>query len=348
MALARRASEHVGDDEGLCPLLQLRRIGDAIAFVQHVEGCDFKRACELLGETSDWQPTISQPPHVPQPNRITFKPPAGTPPPDMTSRSLGAPVATWPYRDTDGEPLGYVARYQSDDGKVILCWTWGQRGGEPAQWECGHWNRPRPLYNLDRLAAHPEIQIPAARLLKTYQRNFMVLALRPGGLPPPSRPLRRLCYFEQWSEHYQESAAQLISSAYQGHVDSEINDQYRSLGGARRFLYNIVQYPGCGTFFRRGSWAAFDGDTGRICGMCLASIVSPDCGHITQVCVAPGVRGTGIGYELLRRSLAALYESGSRKASLTVTASNRAASDLYESVGFHTAREFAAYVWEGF
>jgi ribosomal protein S18 acetylase RimI-like enzyme len=155
-------------------------------------------------------------------------------------------------------------------------------------------------------------------------------------------------YVERWSDQYQEPAAQLIATAYQGHVDSLINDQYRSVAGARRFLFNIVQYPGCGTFFKPASVAAFDRLTGRICGICLASLVMPYCGHITQICVAPWVRGSGVGYELLRQSLALLREAGCRKTSLTVTASNREAVKLYEDVGFTTIRKFCAYVWEGF
>ena len=65
-------------------------------------------------------------------------------------------------------------------------------------------------------------------------------------------------YIEKWSDHYQDAAAQLIAAAYTGHVDSRINDQYRTSGGARRFLYNIVQYPGCGAFYRPASFAAFE------------------------------------------------------------------------------------------
>ena len=34
--------------------------------------------------------------------------------------------------------------------------------------------------------------------------------------------------------------------------------------GARRFLYNIVQYPGCGSFFRAASHVAFDLDHVRL------------------------------------------------------------------------------------
>src|ERR1035437_113423 len=43
-----------------------------------------------------------------------------------------------------------------------------------------------------------------------------------------------------WSEAEYQAAAALITAAYRGHVDSEINDQYRTLTGSLRFLNNIV------------------------------------------------------------------------------------------------------------
>ena len=192
--------------------------------------------------------------------------------------------------------------------------------------------------------------MPMPRYLSEFERNFMMLDLERAILGPARRhpPAANRVYFERWSEHYQEPAAQLIAAAYLGHVDSRINDQYRSVPGARRFLFNIVQYPGCGIFFKPASVAAFDRATGRICGICLVSLVLPHCGHVTQICVAPWVHGAGVGYELLRQSLAALRAAGCRRTSLTVTASNRDAIELYEGVGFSTIRKFSAYVWEGF
>jgi ribosomal protein S18 acetylase RimI-like enzyme len=153
---------------------------------------------------------------------------------------------------------------------------------------------------------------------------------------------------QPWHEASQDDAARLISRSYQGHVDSDINDQYRSLAGARRFLTNIVQYPGCGTFYPLASFVAADESSGRVVGVCLSSLVAQDVGHITQVCVAPELRGTGVGYELIRRSAVALLERGCGRASLTVTASNENAVRLYERMGFHTQQQFAAYVWDGF
>ncbi len=69
---------------------------------------------------------------------------------------------------------------------------------------------------------------------------------------------------------------------------------------------------------------------------------------MTQICVSPEVRGTGIGHELLRQSLISLRDMGCNSASLTVTSANHDAVSLYERVGFQTTRRFSAYVWEGF
>jgi ribosomal protein S18 acetylase RimI-like enzyme len=103
-------------------------------------------------------------------------------------------------------------------------------------------------------------------------------------------------------------------------------------------------------FYRPASYAAFDAGSPSVkfCGVSLASLVMPDCGHITQICVSPEVHGSGIGHELLRQSLLRLREAGCKSASLTVTASNADAVSLYERVGFRTIRQFSAFVWEGF
>jgi len=198
---------------------------------------------------------------------------------------------------------------------------------------------------LMMLAFPPGRPVPFAPYAATYSRNFMRIDLSAAELAEGR--VRRPVYLERWSDHYQEPAAQLIAAAYAGHVDGHINDQYRNPEGARRFLYNIVQYPGCGTFFRPASYVALEAVTGRLCGLSLASLVAPGCGHVTQICVSQAARGTGAGHALLRQSLMALRQSGCRAASLTVTAANAEAVALYERVGFRTVRQFPAYVWEG-
>jgi ribosomal protein S18 acetylase RimI-like enzyme len=188
--------------------------------------------------------------------------------------------------------------------------------------------------------------IPRGEHVSAFERNFMRVETARADLSPGR--VRRLTYIERWSDLYQDAAAQLIAAAYAGHIDGRINDQYRTPLGARRFLHNVIQYPGCGNFYRPASYAAFEASNGRLCGISLASLVAPQCGHITQICVSPAVRGTGIGHELLRQSLATLRDVGCRSVSLTVTANNEDAVTLYERVGFRTIERFFALVWEGY
>ena len=189
--------------------------------------------------------------------------------------------------------------------------------------------------------------LPASGFLKIFDRDFLTADLdRAGELAPGAAEHKVL--IEHWSERRHEEAARLIAEAYRGHIDSQINDQYHSVAGARRFLFNIIQYPGCGAFFPPASYVALEAVTGRFCGLSLSSLVAANIGHITQICVAPSVKGTGVGYELLRHSLRSLAEHGCRKAGLTVTSVNLEALRLYERLGFLTIYTFAAYVWEGF
>lgn len=187
-------------------------------------------------------------------------------------------------------------------------------------------------------------RVPFADHLYPFRRNFMLADLSHVRQLSVGKATTR-AEFQRWHEREQEQAARLIARAYQGHVDAEINDQYKSVSGARRFLTNIVQYPGCGSFFQNGSYTAVDLLTGQLLGVSLASLVAFDVGHITQICVDPGVRAKGVGYELMRHSLTALAEAGCRRVSLTVTASNVDAIALYERLGFQTLRAFDAIVW---
>ena len=208
------------------------------------------------------------------------------------------------------------------------------------------WRTPgvrRVEAQLLMLSSRPNRPAPYPRWFRQFPRRFLETSVSPGVLAERETPG---VLFGQWTAQLSEETARVIASSYRDHVDSQINDQYRSVAGASRFLVNIVQYPGCGQFFGPASLTARDERTGSICGISLASLISPNVGHITQVCVDPAHRGMRVGYELLRRSIEALGTHGCRTVTLTVTSANRAANRLYESMGFRQKREFAAYVWE--
>jgi ribosomal protein S18 acetylase RimI-like enzyme len=188
-------------------------------------------------------------------------------------------------------------------------------------------------------------RLPRQGQMQLFERDFLEIDLDLLDKLPPA-PQAGIS-IEPWAQHYQEAAAHLIASAYIGHVDSLINDQYRSVAGARKFLYNIVQYPGCGNFLASASLAAFERETGWMCGLCLAGEVGTQVGHVTQVCLARDARGKKLGYEMLRQSLLLMRLNGYKRASLTVSSENTRALNMYLRLGFSRFRRFPAFVWEG-
>ena len=183
------------------------------------------------------------------------------------------------------------------------------------------------------------------RFLRLFERLLMRIDAR-AVLPAGGNPEIRRFRVEPWSDDRLDSAATVISLAYDGHVDALINDQYRTFTGARQFLDNIVQFPGCGAFFRPASFVAQDLVTGSVAGVVLTSFVADETAHITQLCVTPHAKGRGLGYELLRQAMGALRAAGAKRISLTETAGNRGAVELYRRCGFVEMRRFFAYVWE--
>ncbi len=150
-----------------------------------------------------------------------------------------------------------------------------------------------------------------------------------------------------WREEDYQATASVISAAYAGHIDAEINDQYRSVNGSLRFLNNIIRFPGCGVFDPGGSFVARSRNSKTLLGVLLCSRVKEDVGHITQVCIVPEARGQGIGEALIAASVGALQKRSFRMLSLTVTEANWRAVELYQRLGFQREGVFDAFVWEG-
>ena len=151
----------------------------------------------------------------------------------------------------------------------------------------------------------------------------------------------------RWSESDYQPAAALITAAYRGHVDAQINDQYHTLGGSLRFLNNIVRFPGCGLFDPESSYSAVDKKARNLIGLILCSRVRGDVGHVTQVCVLPEYRSRGLGESLLAATSISLRKRGFSMLSLTVTEANVGAVALYRRLNFESKRIFDAFVWEG-
>ena len=180
--------------------------------------------------------------------------------------------------------------------------------------------------------------------MRLHTRQFMLLRLADAKLS--EKPLSPAFRMEPWSDRAFDSAAKLIQLSYANHVDGDINDQYRSEAGGMKFLRNIVILPGCGQFLPEASFLVRPTTGDRLVGMVLTSTVKERVGHTTQVCVLPGYQGHRIGRSLMEASIHALLRRKYEWLSLTVTAVNTSAVQLYEHLGFKTIKRFAAGVWQ--
>jgi ribosomal protein S18 acetylase RimI-like enzyme len=178
-----------------------------------------------------------------------------------------------------------------------------------------------------------------------FRRLFMVRRLDPAAAEarvemPPDLELR------PWRDDDLNLAGRLIAEAYRGHSDSEINDQYRSVQGSMRFLHNIARYSGCGVFAPQVSHVVTDRRSREIVALVLGSRVSPQSGHITQLCVHPRYRRRGLARMLLSIAASCFIRQDAGEISLTVTEANADAIELYRAEGYQVVHTFDAAVWQ--
>jgi len=178
-----------------------------------------------------------------------------------------------------------------------------------------------------------------------YRRHFMVQQLA-GHLNRQRVDLPAELELRAWRDDDLNAAARLIATAYNGHPDSLINDQYRSVHGSMRFLNNIVRYSGCGVFSPQASQVVVERKGQELAALVLGSRVSPQSGHITQLCVHPKYRRQGLARKLLLVAAAHFEGQGVGEISLTVTEANGNAIDLYKSEGYECTHKFDAAVWD--
>ena len=178
------------------------------------------------------------------------------------------------------------------------------------------------------------------------KRLFLRLDLTRAAVPAASQALPEGMVMRPWKDDDFNPAAHLISAAYEGHLDSHINDQYRTVAGSLRFLHNIVRFPGCGFFDAAASRVLTRPGSGELAGVLLCSRVREDVAHVTQLCVARAYRGHGCGRILIDACAEDVRRREFRAVTLTVTEANDPAVALYHHAGFAEMHSFDAMLWE--
>jgi ribosomal protein S18 acetylase RimI-like enzyme len=191
---------------------------------------------------------------------------------------------------------------------------------------------------LPLLEPLPQSLLSAASV-RPFERLLMKRAAEPG-LPLRRASTTRTFRVDSWGDGHGghcDAAATVLSLAYAGHSESQMNDLYRTQAGASRLVKTLSPAV---------SFVAFDMTTGSVAGLALASFVAEGVGHVNELCVIPAAQGAGLGYELLRRSIDALRGAGAHRITLTVTAANKDAVAFYARCGFSEAHRFFACAWD--
>lgn len=77
------------------------------------------------------------------------------PPPEVIEhRTLGKPDRLWNYRNSAGQVVGVICRWDLDTGKVVRPFAWNA-----GRWDWAAMPEPRPLFQLPRILGEPDLPI---------------------------------------------------------------------------------------------------------------------------------------------------------------------------------------------
>ena len=174
----------------------------------------------------------------------------------------------------------------------------------------------------------------AARLYMTLDRSAWLAARRPIAPGRRSKPTHRTDL---------RAVARLV---YESHVEThrlDASSSFDTLESCERILRQIILDEVCGPFDSMGS-RRIEAEGGLVAA-CLLTWPLGGVAHVSEVATAPDHRLRGLARHCLAESLENAFErSGASSATLSVTASNRAALTLYESMGFVTRIHYESHV----
>jgi ribosomal protein S18 acetylase RimI-like enzyme len=174
----------------------------------------------------------------------------------------------------------------------------------------------------------------AARLYMTIERPAWLAARRPPSPGLRSKPTHRTDL---------RAVARLV---YEAHLEThhlDASSSFDTLESCERILRQIILDEVCGPFDSMGS-RRIEVD-GTLAAACLLTWPLGGIAHVSEVATAPAHRLRGLARHCLAESLENAFARGSASsATLSVTATNRAALSLYESMGFVPRVHYGSHV----
>jgi GNAT superfamily N-acetyltransferase len=204
--------------------------------------------------------------------------------------------------------------------------------------------QPYPLRQQSGRGAEDGMSRPGVERLN---ERGVEKGLRRGAEPLGGRgaDARGNVYLEPWRGSNLRGAASLMRAAYEGGVDAEMNEQYRSDDGCELMLDDILNQGGCGNPVVEAS--AIARHRGRGIGFTIVTEIAHRHAHLAQVAVLPEYQYQGVGRLLLRNGLSKLADQAFDTVSLIVSRRNRRALNMYELIGFKPVSSFPAFTWQG-
>ncbi|HSF16845.1 MAG TPA: N-acetyltransferase [Vicinamibacteria bacterium] len=178
---------------------------------------------------------------------------------------------------------------------------------------------------------------------RIHWRDFLRLPLERFRMVARGDGAQSLLPFRAWNL---SEASDLMQGAHRGGVDAEMNELYRTSGGCRKLLNNILRQRGCGAAVAEASAMARHCTTERAMGFCIVTETARHKAHLAQLAVAPDFQRRGVGRALIGHAAARLSSLRYETLSLMVSSGNDAAAELYRSVGFEPAFRFPVFSWE--
>jgi putative DNA primase/helicase len=114
---------------------------------------------------------IADAPKVPEPEELVPILPVPEDAPAMAFKhsELGAPTATWSYRDAEGRLLGYMLRFNTADGQKTFTPVTFCKSPDGEAWRAKGFPAPYPLYNAAELALRPNTPVLIVHGEKTVE-----------------------------------------------------------------------------------------------------------------------------------------------------------------------------------
>jgi uncharacterized protein (DUF927 family) len=148
---------------------------------------------EVNAPFSPLKPDEIEPPAAPLPDgELVLPAPADAPPMPQVHFALGLSKASWSYRDDAGAVLFAVSRFDKADGNKHFMPLSLWRDAQSLRWRWKSVPAPRPLYNLDRLAARPKAPVVVCEGEKSADAASLifpnsVVTTSPGGANAPDK-----------------------------------------------------------------------------------------------------------------------------------------------------------------